>query len=243
MSYAGAATNIVGGEMQKWAALTERQAMFDEYKKEQARQAGYAQQAQGQFAGGLANAGASAAQTQLGQGAQDRSAAYQKIGQVPLAVSQPSGQSNSPQRDLANAALMGRNRAAMGSYSDWGQKQMLNNLNTSRAEDQTTNFAGGIASVFPYREYQAQHSQDFLAMMGQAISSIGGGAANYAQYAQAPQGGQQSANGYGAGGYYPYGQQYSGYSNMNGYQDAYGTYYPTGWNNMGGSAEGTVIPG
>jgi len=242
MSYAGMAANVVGGEMQKWAALAERAEMFKKYKEEQARQAGYAKTARGQFEGGLANAGAPAAQQQLAQGSQDRQAAYAKIGQVPLAVNQPTSLSNNAQRDLANAALMGQNRANLGSYSDWGQKQMLNNLNTGRAMDQTTNFAGGTASVFPYRMYQAQHSKDFLDMMGKAISSLGGGATNYSQYAQAPQGGQP-ANGYGMGGYYPMGTSYPGYSNMSGFQDSSGVYYPTGWNNMGGSAEGTLIPG
>lgn len=241
----GMATNIAGGEIQKWAALMERQAMFEEYQKEQARQGAYAKQAQGDFGQGLQQAGAQVAGQQLGQGASDRMAAYDKIGRVPLAVNQPTRLSSSPSRDQANARLLGQGRANLGSYSDWGLKQAMNNLNTGRKLDQTTNFAGGTASVFPYRQYAAQHSQDTLAMIGQAISSIGGGAANYAQYAQQPSGGQPGggAGGYGQGAYYPYSSMYPGYSNMGGYQDAYGQYYPTGWNNMGGSAEGTVIPG
>lgn len=77
--------------------------------------------------------------------------------------------------------MVGGQRAALGGYQDWLQGQAINQLHTGQDIGQVGNFAAGTAQVFPYKMYQAQHSQDELAFWGSLIASIGGSAANYAQ--------------------------------------------------------------
>jgi len=187
MSYAGAAANVVGGELQGWASVLDKWAMQKAFSDEMARQAAYQRQGTGAFTQGLMGATPGVVQQQLGQGAQNREQQYARINQAPLGF----GMQTTP-RDQANAALLGQGRAQQGAYSDMGLQQMINQLNTQRQLNQISNFAKGTAGVFPYRMYEAQHSMDDLAMIGAAISSIGGGAANYAQFAQAPQAQQAS---------------------------------------------------
>jgi len=217
MSYLGAATNIVGGELQGWAAVLEKQAMKDAYQQEINKQNQFQQQAMGTF--DPSKSSAAAMMQGVGQGAQGRVRAYNQIGQVPLGPG-PSHQIGQPQINLGSAdaytKMLGQSRANLGGYSDWAVQQAINNLNTQRQLDQISNFAGSEAkNIYPLQMYKAQHSLDDLAMVGQAISSIGGGAANYAQLSQAPTQ---------APGYYPVysGNQmspaiwsgYGGYGNM-----------------------------
>ena len=79
----------------------------------------------------------------------------------------------------AAAQLFGGQRAALGSYGDWLQKQYLRNQDTQRQLNQVSSFAGGAASIFPLQMYKAQHSMDDLAAVGQAISSLGGAATSF----------------------------------------------------------------
>ena|SRR5437899_6291970 len=192
MSYVGAAANIVGGELQGWASVLEKKAMFDEFQKEQARQQGYRDQGANLFQGFLKTGGSDAASQYLQTGKAQREQSYRDVADIPLApTSVPISQSSSPTRDKAAVAIRGQERAGLGAYGDWAFKENINNILNQESLKQLTNFAGGTAGVFPYKMYGAQHSLDDLAMIGAAISSIGGGAANYAQFAQSPQGAQQ----------------------------------------------------
>lgn len=189
MSYVGMAANVVGGELQGWASVLERQAIQDELDRELQQQQVFRGQGQDIFQGALSGYGAGAANQQLAQGKANRIKAYRGVEDVPLGFSAP-GQKGFA-TDTGYGRLLGSNRAGLGSYSDFALNQALASNNRQRLLNQLASSAGGNAGLYPYYQYQAQHSMDDLAMIGAAISSIGGGAANYAQYAQGPQGGGQ----------------------------------------------------
>lgn len=188
MSYAGAATNIIGGELQGWANVLAKQNMFDTYKRELAQQQQFRDQGAGLFQGFLGQAGPQAAATEMSQGRQAREKSYQDVAATPLSTfTPPTEQSTSSARDKAAVNMRGQERATLGAYSDWQLRQTLNDIQNREALKQLASFAGGQAGIFPLQMYKAQHSQDTLAQIGAAISSIGGGAANYAQFSQSPQ--------------------------------------------------------
>jgi len=223
MSYAGAATSIVGGELQGWAALLDKWAMADAYQKQAQTQAGFRDQALRLF--NPQQFGAQAMQQELAQDSAQRQQGYSDINRTPLAVNQPGG--NTAQQDSAYLSLVGGQRANLGAYSDWAVQQAIKNLQTQNALNQIKNFAGGEAGVFPLQMYKAQHANDDLAAAGQAISSLGGGAANYSSlFGQVPpqggtvnvggQGGPAYFSGYGgAGNLPPQGTWYNPSTNQN----------------------------
>lgn len=223
MSYVGAAANIVGGELQGWASVLDKQAMFDAYKEELGRQQGYKSQAGAIADKAISQSGADEAQKDINASAGDRRQMYQDINNVPLGLTTPNMTSSSAARDDAYLQMRGASRAMLGAYGDWALHQTLNDIQNKEALRQVVNFAGGEAGVYPYRAYQAQHSMDDLAMVGAAISSIGGGGANYAQYAQAPGVNTASPTSAGGGGFQlnPYAiqsdqpQQFNPYSYQN----------------------------
>lgn len=171
---AGMAAGFVGGQLQGWAALLDRWAMEDEYRRELQRQGEYRNQAATIFNAQLGQAGSAGAQQQLRQAYASRLGEYNSLDNVPLGFSVKGQRSASPRRDIAAARMAGGQRAGLMKYGDWLQGQKMLNLTTGRELDQTTNFAGGTAGVYPYRMYQAQHTMDDLAEMGAAISSVGG---------------------------------------------------------------------
>lgn len=186
MSYLGAAANVIGGELQGWAAVLARQNMFDEFQRQQRQQQAFGDMGEGIFRESLGNYGAGAAERDLAQGKADRMKSYRDVEDTPLGFNAP-GQKGFA-TDTGYGRLLGSNRAGLGSYSDFALKQALASNNTQRLLNQLASSAGGSASIYPYYMYGAQHSMDDLAAIGAAISSIGGGAANYAQiYGQGPQ--------------------------------------------------------
>ena len=194
----GIGTSVVGGELQGWAALLDKWAMQKAYQDEAARQQGFAQQGVGIFGGALGQSTPGAMQQGLQQGAQQRQQAYNDIGNVPLGSGFNPQSSYKGGADTAYTNMLGGARAQQGAYSDWALQQSINNLRNQQALQQVESFAGGQArNVFPLQMYAAQHANDAMAAIGQAISGIGGAAANYAQlYGQQP-GGQQAPT------YYP----------------------------------------
>lgn len=183
-----AGTNVVGGELQGWAALLDKWNMQKTYENEARQQAAFRDQAMQQFGRGVRQSTPARAEGYIGQGANLRQQEYSKLGQVPLGsgFSPMSGYKSSP--DDAYLSLVGGARANLGGYSDWAVQQAINNIRNQQALNQITSFAGGQAkNVFPLQMYKAQHSNDALAAIGQAIQSIGGAAGNYAQlYGQTP---------------------------------------------------------
>ena len=247
----GAIANVVGGELQGWAANLEKENMFKVFKDEQRRQDQFRKQGGDILSGRIDTAGAANAQQELAAAEASRNKAYGDIAQVPLGFDTKYQSSYSPRADAAYLALRGNNAAKLGSYGDWMTNQAIESAMAQERLNRVIDQARGVSGLFPYRMYSAQHSQDILSEIGAAISSIGGGAANYAQYAQSPTGqytapgGVSPGGGYGVGTYYPQGgfsTGAGGYSAMPGYQSPYGA-VPYGWNLYGGAAEGTIVPG
>lgn len=189
---ASAATSVIGGELQGWASVLAKQNMADQYDAEHRRQLGYQTQALGNLQTTLGQNGSEYANQQIQKGAGERVLGYDKEQAVPLSVKGPMTDSLHRLKDAAYAKLMGGKRAALGGYADWGHQQGINNAENQRKLHQIENFAGGTAGVFPYRMYDAQHSMDTLAMIGAAISSIGGGSQDFSKYTQAPNAGGQN---------------------------------------------------
>lgn len=212
MSYAGAAANIVGGELQGWASVLDKSAMNQVYQDALKKQQGFVKQGADQMQAILGNSGSDAAGKDLETGAANRKQQYANADAIPMGLNVPTQKSYSDSSDQAWARMRGQARATLGAYGDWALNTSLNNITNQEGIRQIANFASGDASVVPYQLYAAQHSNDDLAMVGAAISSIGGGAANYAQYASSP------------------GQSVGGGSNMQlnpggGYTDPYGQTY------------------
>jgi hypothetical protein len=183
-----AGSNIIGGELQGWASILEQQAMKDAYRNQIGLQQQYKNQALANLGQRLGSADALTAAQQIGQGASQRQANYATLNNLPLSPITPGSQGRALPQAQLYSNLLGNARANLGGYGDWQFQQGLSDINTQRALNQILSSAKGQASVFPYTMYDAQHSQDTLAMIGAAIQSIGGAAGNYMQYAQSPAG-------------------------------------------------------
>lgn len=204
-------TQIIGGELQGWAALLEQQAMYDALQKQMQAQYGFQQQAYGGLANYLPSLGSESANQKLGQAATTRQGDYAAIGQRPLGVG---GQGQGTAADQAQLGLAGQNRAALGAYSDYSLGQGIGN---NRMQDLLTRIsarAKGSSQVFPYQLQDAQHSQDIMAAVGSAISSLGGGSTNYSQLFSKNQNPQQFTGSGPTGGSTDFSAQSSPYTNV-----------------------------
>lgn len=177
--------SLAGTDMQGIAQYLTKKDMFRTYEAQQAAQQEYAKQALGVFNDYLPKFGADTAKGQIQQGATSRQNLYSQAQAVPLGVKNPMNQ-----RDIAaasmRAATQGQNRANYKGYGDWQFNQGQQSLNEQRAMAPIMSFASGSSNVFPYQMYAAQHGWDALSEAGAAIASIGGAAANMAQYGQGP---------------------------------------------------------
>ena len=174
MSYVGMGTSIVGGIMQSIAASMENQAMQHAFNQEMRQQLGFSGQEFGQFMGDLPNQGRGAADTAIDQGAQKNQQMYGQVNNMPLLAG---GGDASPYASTDNAALQqaGSARARIGGLSDWQLGRMIDDLKTKDAINRINFRSQGLAQLFPYKMYNAQHSQDELNFWGKTISSIGNG--------------------------------------------------------------------
>lgn len=198
---ASAATSVVGGELQGWASLLDKWAEEQTYKDELAQQAQYQQQATGVFNQNLPQFSSGAAVGDMASGAAGRMAGYTAAEAVPTSVTKGNVTDYGQGARTTMDQTTGAPRAALGAYSDWQHQLGTQSDAESRALNQILNFAQGSASTYPYQMYDAQHSWDAMSEVGAAISSLGGGAANFAQFSQAPQmnefqqgGGMSAAN-------------------------------------------------
>lgn len=187
----GSAAGIVGQDIQGWASVLDKWAMQDAYANQIGLQQGYSNQALGNFNTNLPQFGADAARQQIGTGATDRLAQYQKTQQVPLS---PTGQKTS---GMVPASLNVTNRAAAnyGGYGNWLFNEGQNQIGQQRLLNQIVSFAKGQANVFPYTMYEAQHSMDALTDFGKAISSLGGSGGAPASSGSPFGGSSQQSNG------------------------------------------------
>lgn len=180
----GAGANVVGGAIQAFAAAQARKAMAHAYRTEMQRQEGFRNKAFGVFQPALVSRGVEQARTDIAQGAQHREQNYEQAAAPSFSAAGPSASA----RDMANYDLTGHLRAQLGGYSDWALENMIRGIRSQDELNKISNFAGGVAQVYPYRAYDAQHSQDSLAALGNMISSIGGSAQGWSQlYGTGPQ--------------------------------------------------------
>lgn len=171
MSGAGMGAQIVGTELQGWASVLAQQAMQQALGAELRKQQGYGMQATGQQFLQLPRQGAETATQEIGQGSTDRQAEYNDLYNYPTATG----------ADKAAIATEGKSRANLAGYGDWQTNRSLDLSQLGGTLGRINNRAAGEASVFPYKMNRAQHSQDTLSAVGQAISSLGGGASNIGQ--------------------------------------------------------------
>lgn len=178
----GAAANIVGGEIQGWAAIMAQKEMKRAYERELRRQGKFRKEGtKDTLFPHIDTLGAENANRMMAEAAMGRMQGYDAI-----------NQNVGSAEDQAYLRLAGATRAANRGYGDWQNDQAINNVRLQDKINRIISKAGGRAAVFPLVMQDAQHSWDQLAAVGQAISSIGGSAANYAQLmnSQPQQGGQ-----------------------------------------------------
>jgi len=233
----GAGANIVGGELQGWASVLDQIKMGQAYRSELAKQQAYQQQALGLFNQQPGKSSAEGMSASMAQAAKDRMGQYGQVASVPLGVgptTEYGKQGYNPGAADAYTSMMGGLRAKDLAYGDYQVQQAIDNMRTQRQLDQISNFAGGQSrNVFPLQMYKAQHTMDWMSQLGQAISSIGGAAANYAQYAQTPQqqyganpsGGPLYGPGLSGYSYAPAGTGYNPYTDQSTAPGVYPTYY------------------
>ncbi len=174
----GAAANVVGGIMQGIAASQARRAMDRALKKELMLQRGFQSDAWNAFQSHLPTLGAEQAQTDMGQGFDTRKNLYDSVGAIPIDTGHNPFAPTA--RDKAYGDMVGSQRAKLASYGEWMNTERARTTRTQDELNRISNFAQGWQQVYPYQLNDAAHSQDELAFWGQLISSIGGGAANYA---------------------------------------------------------------
>lgn len=176
MSYIGAAANVVGGAMQAIAASMENAAMQQAFNQEMRQQLGLSSQAYGQWMAGLPGQSEASAENSINAGAKKAQTLYGGINSTPLLAN---GGDTSPYASTDRAAIQqsGVASSKLSGLSDWGINKMINDIKTNDAINRINFRSQGLASLFPYKMYNAQHSQDELNFWGKAISSIGGGGA------------------------------------------------------------------
>lgn len=153
-----------------------KQQMFDAYRQELAKQAQYAQMAQGPMQQRIAEAGVGTAQQQMQQGYGQRLADYGKATATPMDTQGLKVPGLNARRNEAAVQLAGQQRAKLGSYGDWIQQQMLASSELQRQLNQATNFAGGWAqNVYPMQMYAAQHAGDPYQMAAAGLGMLGSG--------------------------------------------------------------------
>lgn len=172
---AGAAASVLGGIIKTIAANQAKHAMEKAFKNELNRQGGYRQEAFGHLQGAFPTYGVETARQQMAAGQAHREGLYGDVGNLSFSAEQPSGFGPS-ESDKANLQMAGNARAKLGSYSDWQLDQMINRIRVNDELNRINDFARGTAEVYPYRMYDAQHSADDLAFLGDLISSVGGAA-------------------------------------------------------------------
>lgn len=179
----GAGASVVGGIIQSIAAAQAQKAMTRAFERELRRQNVYSNDATQAFHGTLQNDSVENANKLISEGAADRVGKYDALPQ--LGLNKGSQQDGRVAQNVhSNGVALGR----LGGYSDWQMNRDIANILQQDKIDKTINFAGGTASVFPYRMNEAQHSQDMLAFIGQMVSAVGGSAPAWGQMFQAPAG-------------------------------------------------------
>jgi len=216
----GMAAQAIGNELQGWAAVYAQKAMERAFADSLARGQYFSNRARGVVGKNINQQTAAQFDLWRKAGTQNRMDLYGKLAGVSLGT--PPASLPSLQRERALSTLLAATRANLLGYDDAAFKRSLGDQETQRRLAYIIDAAQGQTAIDPYRFYEAQHSMDKLKMAGESISSLGGAAANYSQYLNAPQQQQQR-------------------SATPSFVDAYGTLWPTGWSSISGNSG--MIPG
>lgn len=179
------ATSAVGGIMQSIAASMENKAMQQAFNEEIAQQLGLSEQGYGQWMAGLPGQGRAAADSAMDTGAANARMTYKGINDRPL-LANSGDASMYASTDRAAIDQAGAASSRFSGMSDWQINKMINDIKTNDAINRINFRSQGLASLFPYKMYNAQHSQDELDFWGKTISSIGNSGAGAALSTSSP---------------------------------------------------------
>lgn len=201
----GMATNIAGSEMERWAAILTADAMNKQFSSQMREQNQFRQQGMGMFGQYAPTLSAESANKEMATGAANREQNYSDVQNRSLGVGDKSDATTN-----AALALQGQQRARVGGYGDWQTQQSNQASDFQTGQNRIASRAGGAAQVFPYQMSRAQHSMDWLNMLGEMVKGAGGGAANFGMLSQQPSQ-APTAQQYGAmqAGYGPVNQQFA----------------------------------
>lgn len=199
------ATNIAGSEMERWASILAADAMNKQFSQQMKTQNMYRDQSGSLFGQYAPTLSAEQAGKDMASGAANRNANYAQVQGRSLAPGDSSDAATN-----AQLMLQGQQRARLGSYGDWQTDQSNRASDFQTGINRIANRAGGAASVFPYQMSRAQHSMDWLNMLGEMVKGAGGGAASFGMLDQQNQGAPtgQQMGAFNAG-YGPVSQQYA----------------------------------
>lgn len=179
---AGMATNIIGSEMERWAAILTADAMNKQFNQQMKLQNTFRNQGMslmGQYAPKL---GSEQASKDMATGAANRTANYKDIQARSLGLGEGGDAATN-----AQLAQQGTERARLGSYGDWQTQQSSRASDFQTGQNRIASRASGAAQVFPYQMSNAQHGMDWLNMLGEMIKGVGGGSANFGMLDQQTQ--------------------------------------------------------
>lgn len=199
------ATNIAGSEMERWASILAADAMNKQFSQQMKTQNMYRDQGGSLFGQYAPTLGVEQANKDMASGAANRNANYAQVQGRSLAPGDSSDATTN-----AQLMLQGQQRARLGSYGDWQTDQSNRASDFQTGINRIASRAGGAASVFPYQMSRAQHSMDWLNMLGEMVKGAGGGAASFGMLDQQNQGAptEQQMGAFNAG-YGPVSQQYA----------------------------------
>lgn len=179
----GMATNIIGSEMERWAAILAADAMNSQFENQMKKQNEFRNQGMSLFGQYAPSLSSEQAGKDMKEGAANREANYSDIQKRSLGLGEGGDAATNDQ-----LALQGQQRARLGSYGDWQTKQSSGASDFQSGQNRIASRAGGAASLFPYQMSHAQHSMDWLNMLGEMVKGAGGGSANFGMLSQQPAG-------------------------------------------------------
>lgn len=192
-SLAATATSAgMGMAAQEQAAGAQRHAANAELQRQQEFQKNAQQVANESLAGSTREI----ADQQIQQGADNRMAAYQRVGGIasPSAASpnqfavQPNSsaaraaESSGTSKQLAAAwnKIVAPSQARAGGYGDWGLAQDKKNTRANERIGQAGDAARGSSRVSGYEQQQASHAGDTMAGIGSVLGALGSVGGMYA---------------------------------------------------------------
>lgn len=175
----GMAATIVGSELERWANILAADAMNEQFSSQMNLQNRFRQQGMQSFNQYIPGLSEESATKQMQQASLDRQKAYNQVATEALAPN-----TSMDKAVQAELGLQGKQRADVGSLGDWQTQQGIASSRFGDVINRISTRAKGAAQVFPYQMYSAQHSMDWLNMLGQMIAAIGGNSANFSNLSQ-----------------------------------------------------------